>query len=127
MSLPSPELVNYYRLAENRIFYIDYEIDESVLEVQKAIIYYNIIDKDIPVSERKPIIILLDTPWWITCGNIFIGSNNGYVKNKSDYGKYWYCLFWRCITFTCMTRKIYSKIFKSYDSFWKYIWWRRHI
>ena len=38
MSLPSPELVNYYRLAENRIFYIDYEIDESVLEVQKAII-----------------------------------------------------------------------------------------
>lgn len=53
MSLPSPELVNYYRLAENRIFYIDYEIDESVLEVQKAIIYYNIIDKDIPVSERE--------------------------------------------------------------------------
>ena len=53
MSLPSPELVNYYRLAENRIFYIDYEIDESVLEVQKAIIYYNIIDKDIPVSELK--------------------------------------------------------------------------
>ena len=30
MSLPSPELVNYYRLAENRIFYIDYEIDEAI-------------------------------------------------------------------------------------------------
>ena len=51
MSLPSPELVNYYRLAENRIFYIDYEIDEAVLEVQKAIIYYNIIDQDLTDSE----------------------------------------------------------------------------
>lgn len=62
MSLPSPELVNYWRLADNRIFYIDYEIDESVLEIQKAIIYYNMIDKGIEVSKRKPIYILLDTP-----------------------------------------------------------------
>ncbi len=62
MSLPSPELVNYWRLADDRIFYIDYEIDESVLEIQKAIIYYNMIDKGIESSKRKPIYILLDTP-----------------------------------------------------------------
>lgn len=35
MQLPAPEMVNYWRLAENRIFYIDYEIDESVLEIQR--------------------------------------------------------------------------------------------
>ena len=27
IKLPAPEMVNYWRLAENRIFYIDYEID----------------------------------------------------------------------------------------------------
>lgn len=55
-------MVNYWRLAENRIFYIDYEIDETVLEIQKAILNINIADKDIPAEERKPIIIMLNTP-----------------------------------------------------------------
>lgn len=62
MRLPAPESVNYWRLAENRIFYIDYEIDESVLDIQKAIININIVDKDIKPEDRKPIIIMLDTP-----------------------------------------------------------------
>lgn len=62
MQLPAPELVNYWRLAENRIFYIDYEINENVLEIQKAIININIEDRDIEPSQRKPIIIFLDTP-----------------------------------------------------------------
>lgn len=62
MSLPAPELVNYWNLAENRIFYIDYEIDESVLEIQRSIININIEDKDIEPEDRKPIIIMIDTP-----------------------------------------------------------------
>lgn len=62
IKLPSPELVNYWRLAENRIFYIDYEIDESVLEIQRSIIAINISDKDIEPEKRVPIKILLDTP-----------------------------------------------------------------
>lgn len=62
MQLPSPELVNYWRLAENRIYYIDYEIDESVLDIQQAIININIADKGIAPDKRKPIIIMLDTP-----------------------------------------------------------------
>lgn len=55
-------MVNYWRLAENRIFYIDYEIDESVLEIQRSIIAINIADKDIPLEDRLPIKIYLDTP-----------------------------------------------------------------
>lgn len=55
-------MVNYWRLAENRIFYIDYEIDESVLEIQRSIISINIADKDIPLKDRLPIKIFLDTP-----------------------------------------------------------------
>lgn len=62
IKLPSPELVNYWRLAENRIFYIDYEIDESVLEIQRSILAINIADKNIKPEERTPIKILLDTP-----------------------------------------------------------------
>lgn len=62
MKLPEPSIVNYWRLAENRIFYIDYEIDESVLEIQKSIISINIADNNIPVEDRIPIKILLNTP-----------------------------------------------------------------
>lgn len=62
IKLPAPEMVNYWRLAENRIFYIDYEIDESVLEIQRSIVAINIVDKDIPIEERTPVKIYLDTP-----------------------------------------------------------------
>lgn len=62
MQLPAPEMVNYWRLADNRIFYIDYEIDESVLEIQRSIIAINIADKDIEPSERKKIKIFIDSP-----------------------------------------------------------------
>ena len=62
MQLPAPELVNYWRLAENRIFYIDFTIDESILEIQKAIININIVDREISVENRKPIKVFINTP-----------------------------------------------------------------
>lgn len=62
VQLPSPELVNYYRDAEERVFYIDDQIDENLLELSKEIIRFNRLDKDIPVEERKPIKIFIDTP-----------------------------------------------------------------
>lgn len=62
MSLPSPEAVNYWRLAENRIFYLDYEITECINEIQKAIVAINISDKDIPVEDRKKILIMINSP-----------------------------------------------------------------
>lgn len=55
-------MVNYWRLADNRIFYIDYEIDESVLELQRSIIDINISDKGIEPENRIPIKILIDSP-----------------------------------------------------------------
>lgn len=62
MTLPSPELVNYWMLAENRIFYIDFEIDESILEIQRSIINFNICDKNIEAKDRSPITLMIDTP-----------------------------------------------------------------
>ena len=61
LQLPNPELLNYYRLAENRIFYVDFEIDMSILEIQKAIININMADKNIPIEKRLPIKIFIDS------------------------------------------------------------------
>ena len=57
--LPNPQLLTYYRDLDDRIIWIDYGVDESILEVSKIIMYFNKLDKDIPVEERKPIKILL--------------------------------------------------------------------
>lgn len=62
LQLPSPELRNYYRDAEKRIFYIDEQIDENLLELSKEIIRINREDKGIPTEKRVPVKILIDSP-----------------------------------------------------------------
>ncbi|RHS68145.1 hypothetical protein DW954_02065 [Clostridium sp. AM45-5] len=62
MQLPDPSLVNYYKLAEHRIFYVDYEIDEAILELQRSIILINMVDRDIKPEDRVPIKIFIDSP-----------------------------------------------------------------
>jgi ATP-dependent Clp protease protease subunit len=59
LQLPSPELLTYYRGLEDRTIWIDYDVCESVLEVSRLIMYFNKLDKDIPVAERKPIKLLI--------------------------------------------------------------------
>ena len=59
LQLPSPELLTYYRNLEDRVIWIDYGISEEVLEVSRLIMYFNKMDKDIPVEERKPIKLLI--------------------------------------------------------------------
>lgn len=61
LQLPDPDVVDYWRLEEDRIFYLDREIDESTLSIQKNILYYNYIDRDVPVDKRKPIIVMIDS------------------------------------------------------------------
>lgn len=62
LQLPDPSLLNSYCLDEERIIYIDYEIDMSILEVERRIIRFNLEDKDVPIENRKPIKLLLDCP-----------------------------------------------------------------
>lgn len=62
LKLPDPELVNYYKDAEKRIFYIDDEINENLLELSKEIIRINKEDKEVPVDKRVPIKVLIDSP-----------------------------------------------------------------
>lgn len=59
--LPSPEEYTYWKLREQRVFSIDYEIDEdySLIELGKVIIQMNIEEHDIPKEELKPIYIFV--------------------------------------------------------------------
>lgn len=57
LKLPSPELIQYYKNYNNRHIFIDYDIDESLIEASKQIMDYNMQDKDIPIELRKKIIV----------------------------------------------------------------------
>ena len=59
LQLPNPELLTFYRNLEDRVIWIDYGVDESILEVSKLIMYFNKLDKGIPSEDRKPIKLLL--------------------------------------------------------------------
>ena len=61
LQLPSSELLNYYNMRDERILYIDFEIDMTILEIQREIITFNLEDRDIPIEQRKPIKLLIDT------------------------------------------------------------------
>ena len=54
--------MNYWKLADKRIFYIQDEISEYTLEIQKAILSINIDDQGIEYDQRKPIVLLIHTP-----------------------------------------------------------------
>lgn len=59
MQLPAPESVLFYHNRDNRTFWIDYDIDVSVLDIAKWIIQINREDAGIPVEQRKPIRLLI--------------------------------------------------------------------
>lgn len=62
VKLPSPDLLDLYEDRQNRIIYIDYAIDENLMcEVGRQIIEYNRKDKGKSKSERKPIVIMINS------------------------------------------------------------------
>lgn len=57
--LPLPDEISYYTLEKERIYFMDYDVDEPCMELQRMIIRWNMEDKGKPVEERKPIRIFL--------------------------------------------------------------------
>ena len=55
LQLPSPELLMYYKNLNNRVIWLDTEVDAMWLEYERQIIEWNREDKGIPVEQRKPI------------------------------------------------------------------------
>lgn len=64
-TLPEPDLLDYYNRLARREIMLNCEIDDSCVDYAKQIIEWNIRDKDIPVIERKPIKIFINS-----CGGL---------------------------------------------------------
>ena len=60
--LPDPSLLMFYENYENRIIWLDTEVDENWLEYAKKIISWNAEDKGKPIEERKPIKLFFFSP-----------------------------------------------------------------
>lgn len=61
LQLPDPTLRDYYRDEENRVFWLDGDVDENTLDLVKMIIKCNKEDKGLPTESRKPIRIMIDS------------------------------------------------------------------
>lgn len=62
MQLPNPELLTYYKDKKDRVLWIEGEINDALFELSKLILGYNKEDKNIPVEDRKPIKIFINSP-----------------------------------------------------------------
>lgn len=67
LSLPTPFLRDYYRDEADRIYWVNEEIGESLLNLVKMIIRCNKEDAGKPKEERKPIKVFIDTPGGDIC------------------------------------------------------------
>lgn len=59
--LPSPELVSYYVLENERKLYIDDRIDDNTLNYHRMILRWNLEDAGKPEEERKPIYLYISS------------------------------------------------------------------
>lgn len=62
LQLPNPDLLTYYKDEKDRVLWIEGEIGDGLFELSKMILRYNMEDKNIPVEERKPIKIFINSP-----------------------------------------------------------------
>lgn len=62
LSLPDPALVTFYKNLENRILWLDSEVDDNWLEYAKYIMCWNAEDKGKPQEERIPIKLFFFSP-----------------------------------------------------------------
>lgn len=58
-SLPDPATLNYYAFAAERKLFLEEDVGFPIMDMIKMIMRWNREDKDVPVEERKPIIIYI--------------------------------------------------------------------
>ena len=62
MQLPDPDLRDFYRDEQDRIFWLSEAVEDCAEDLIKLIMRSNKEDKDLSVEERKPIKIFIDSP-----------------------------------------------------------------
>ena len=85
--LPDPAEVTYYVLEKERKLYLDYDVDDNSLNIQKMILRWNMEDRGKPVEERKPIWLYILSPggaiahMWAICDAINLSKTPVYTVN----------------------------------------------
>lgn len=62
LQLPDPSLRDFYADEQNRIYWVDSQIDNSTLDLIKYIIRCNKEDSGKSIEERKRILVMIDSP-----------------------------------------------------------------
>ena len=62
LALPDPELLQYYQDLDERVYWIDGEVTDLLLDLISKIIKWNRDDRKLPVEERTPIKIYIYSP-----------------------------------------------------------------
>ncbi len=62
LTLPNPQLLFYYKDLDNRMLWLQEEVDDYSLLLAKQIIEFNRQDKDKSVKDRKSIILMINSP-----------------------------------------------------------------
>ena len=62
MQLPDPDLRDFYRDEQDRIFWLSEAVEDCAEDLIKFIMHSNKEDKGLSVEERKPIKIFIDSP-----------------------------------------------------------------
>lgn len=62
MQLPDPDLRDFYRDEQDRIFWLNEAVEDCAEELIKLIMHCNREDKGVAAEERKPIKIFIDSP-----------------------------------------------------------------
>lgn len=108
MKLPDPYVMNYYEQLDNRIVWLDHELDESGIEIAKKILLWNLEDNDknIPVEQRKPIKLMLMSPG----GDVYVMLSLIDVIRLSKT-PVWTCSFGIAASAACMLLMVGHKRF----------------
>lgn len=61
-SVADPELLFYYEDLNERVWNLVSEVDDGLLDFARHVIRWNREDKDVPVEERKPIRLYINSP-----------------------------------------------------------------
>lgn len=62
LQLPDPLLRDFYRNEQNRVYYLNDVIGAESLDLARYIIECNREDKGVAVEDRKPILVMIDSP-----------------------------------------------------------------
>lgn len=88
LQLPDPGLRDHYLDEQNRVYWLDTQIDDTTLELVKYIFRCNKEDMGKPAEERKRILVMIDSPG----GSVeVLGALIGATKNSKT--PVWTCCY----------------------------------